>query len=201
MIEISAKKRLGEFSLSAEISDAGFMCLSGRNGSGKTSLFRAITGHLAMDEGFVRVGGTDVTRLPAERKGVVMVTPGSSIPHLEVDSHLRWGASLRGVRLDERRMTETKAALGIDFKGRARTLSLGMRERLSLATALLSSPKLILVDEAFSNLHDREGFIASYRRLTEEARVDVLFSTQTPEDGELADHLYTMTDGKTQRLK
>ena len=79
------------------------------------------------------------------------------------------------------------------------SLSLGMRERVSLATALLASPKAILVDEAFSNIHDREAFIAAYRRLASESAIDVIFTTQEESDGRLADHLYVITEGKTQR--
>ena len=74
---------------------------------------------------------------------------------------------------------------------------MGMKERVALATALLSSPSAILVDEAFSNLHEREGFIAAYRRLTEEAGIDVVFSTQDESEGRLSDHLYLMSEGKT----
>ncbi len=135
-----------------------------------------------------------------EQRGIVIVTPGSSIPHLTVDAHLRWGARLRGAPLDETRVSRVKAELGIDFKGKTRTLSLGMKERVALATALLSSPKAILVDEAFSNLHERNDFIAAYRRLTKEAGIDVIFSSQDAADGSLADHLYTITEGKTEKV-
>ncbi|MDA4121736.1 MAG: ATP-binding cassette domain-containing protein [Thaumarchaeota archaeon] len=201
MIEASIRKKQGDFSLSAELSDGGFICLAGRNGSGKSTLFRVIAGQLKMDEGFVKVGGRDVTRQPVERRGIVMVTPGSSLPHLKVDSHLKWGAAIRGVPLDERVIAGTKAALGIDFGGSVRTLSLGMRERVSLATALLARPKVILVDEAFSNLHDREEFVANYRKLAGEAGVDVMFSTQDEDEGAGADHLYLIKQGVAERAK
>ena len=199
MIEASVKRKLGGFSLSADLNDGGFVCLAGRNGSGKTCFMKAIVGLLPLDEGFVRIGGADVTRLPVERRGMVMVTPGSSIPHLKVDTHLRWGARLRKIPLDERHVSDVKAELGIDYDGRVRTLSLGMRERVSLATALLSSPKAILVDEAFSNLHERDQFIGTYRRLAKESGIDVVFSTQDESEARLADHLYVIADGRTQK--
>ncbi|MDG7028540.1 MAG: ATP-binding cassette domain-containing protein, partial [Nitrososphaerota archaeon] len=59
MIEANVKARLGEFHLSADIRCSGTTCLAGKNGSGKTSLFRALAGFLP-SEGFVRVDGTDV---------------------------------------------------------------------------------------------------------------------------------------------
>jgi molybdate/tungstate transport system ATP-binding protein len=197
MIEASVRSKLGGFTLSAELHDGGFICLSGRNGSGKSCFFRAIAGYLRVDEGYVRVAGREIGRLPVERRGVVLVTPDSSIPHLEVDDHLRWGARLRKIPIEAGRVSKVKAELGIDFGGRVRTLSMGMKERVALATALLSSPSAILVDEAFSNLHEREGFIAAYRKLAAEAGIDVVFSTQDESEGRLSDHLYLMSEGKT----
>jgi ABC-type Fe3+/spermidine/putrescine transport system ATPase subunit len=56
-----------------------------------------------------------------------------------------------------------------------------------------------LVDEAFSNIHDRQAFIAAYRRLATTSGIDVIFSTQEESDASLADHLYVITDGKIER--
>lgn len=199
MIESTVRRKLGLFDLSADLSDGGFICLAGRNGTGKSCFLKAMSGQLRIDEGYVRLGGIDVTHLPVERKGIVMVTPGSAIPHMKVDAHLRWGAKIRRVAIDERRFSSIKSELGIDYGGRVRTLSLGMRERVSLATALLSSPRAIFVDEAFSNLHEKDAFIGTYRKLAAEAKVDVVFSTQDESDARLADHLYVMSGGKTTR--
>ena len=199
MIEASVKRKLGNFSLAADLNDGGFICLCGRNGSGKSCFMKAVSGQLTIDEGYVHVGGVDMTRLPIERRGVVYLTPGSAIPHLRVDSHLRWGARLRKIRLDEGRVSRVKSELGIDYDGRVRTLSMGMRERVSLATALLASPKAILVDEAFSNLHEREAFMGAYRKLAAESGIDVVFSTQDESEARLADHFYVISEGRTQR--
>jgi len=199
MIEAAVQKGYGEFSLDAAISEGGFICLAGRNGSGKTTFLRIVAGLTKPDRGHVKVGGRDVTDLPLERRSVVMVTPGSSIPSMRVDEHLRWGAKLKGVEVGGERLEAVKAALGIDFRGKVGKLSLGMRERVSLATALLSGPAGILVDEGFSNLHEREGFITAYRRLAAEAGIDVVFSTQDESDGKLAEHLYVMDDGRATR--
>ena len=200
MIDAEVKKKLGQFSLAARLGDGGFICLSGNNGSGKSSLMRAVAGFFPLDEGHVRINGKDVTATPRDARGVVMVTPGSLIPHLGVDAHLTWGSRLKNQRIPSERLSAVKADLGINFEGRVSELSLGMRERVSLATAFLSSPKVILVDEAFSNLHERRGFIASYRKLTHDAGIDVVFSTQDPSDGSLAEHFYTIAEGRTEKL-
>jgi len=196
MIEAAAQKRFGQFSLDAALSEGGFICIAGRNGSGKTTFLRIIAGLTKPDEGHVRINGRDVTGMPLDRRGVVMVTPGSSIPSMREDEHLLWGAKLKGVEIGKERLQAVKDALGIDFRGKVGKLSLGMRERVSLATALLSAPAAILVDEAFSNLHEREDFISSYRKLSTDAGIDVAFSTQDDSDGRLAEHLYIMEEGR-----
>jgi molybdate/tungstate transport system ATP-binding protein len=197
MLEASVTKLFGSFSLDAKMADPGFTCLSGRNGSGKTTFMRIMAGLIEPDGGYVRVNGLEVTDLPVERRGVVFVTPASFIPSLQVDAHLRWGAALRGRDIADDELRACKEELGIDIQGVVGKLSLGMRERVSLSTALLSSPAVILVDEAFSNLHERKEFISSYRALCSKAGVDVVFSTQDDSDGELSEHLYLIEDGKT----
>jgi len=199
MIEAAVQKRFGQFLLDAAMSDGGFICVAGRNGSGKTTLLRIVAGLTKPDGGRVKINGRDVTRMPQERRGVVMVTPESCIPSMKEDEHLRWGAKLKGVEISEERLRAVKAALGIDFHGKVGKLSLGMRERVSLATALLSGPAGILVDEAFSNLHEREECIAAYRKLGAEAGIDVVFSSQDESDGRLAEHLYVLEDGRATR--
>ncbi len=199
MIDVDVRKRLGRFSLDVTMKEGGFICLSGKNGSGKTTFVRVVAGLLKPDGGYVRVNGREITGLPIERRGVVMVTPESSIPGLEVDAHIRWGARLKGAEISEEKVAAVKAELGIDFHGKVGKLSLGTRERVTLATALISAPAGILVDEAFSNLHEREDFISSYRKLTSDAAIDVVFSTQDDSDGRLAQHMYSIVDGRATR--
>jgi molybdate/tungstate transport system ATP-binding protein len=197
MIEAAAvRKRFGLFSLDVTMSDGGFICLAGKNGSGKTTLLRILAGLSEPDGGQVRIAGEDVTGMPLDRRRVVMVTPGSFIPNLQVERHLEWGARLRGIEVSGERLRGVKEQLGIDFRGQVGKLSMGMRERVALGTALLSAPSAILVDEAFANLHEKERFVGAYRGLSAESKIDVIFSTQDVADGELAEHLYVMDGGK-----
>jgi molybdate/tungstate transport system ATP-binding protein len=195
MIEAKVRARLGQFQLAAELNTSGVTCLSGKNGSGKTTLLRAIAGFLHVDDGYVKIGGVDVTRLPVENRGVVMVTPSSCFPHMEVDAHVVWGARLRKMRLSQEDVSRVKSELGIDYGGSVRNLSLGMRERVALATALLASPRAILVDDVFTSLHQREDVIASYSRLVTERSIDLIFTCQDEADGRLATQMYRMDNG------
>jgi len=195
MIEANVRVQVGEFRLSAELKGDGMICLAGKNGTGKTTLLRAIAGFLPIAEGYVRVGGTDITESSVEERDVILVTPSTCFPHLGVDSHIMWGARSKGLRPQKEAVLKVKSELGIDYLGTVGNLSRGMRQRVALATALLSSPRAILVDEAFLGLNDREAFVSAFGKLAKQASVDVIFSSQDEADGKLADYLYVLDNG------
>lgn len=200
MIEARVKKKFGTFLLDAEIADEKFICLTGKNGSGKSTLLNIVAGLLRPDEGDVKLNSKLITRLLPEKRNIVLVTPDSHIPHLEVEKHLLWGARVRGAPVSDDYLAQVKRDLGISYKGKLAKLSLGMKERVALATALLSKPELILVDEVFSNIDNRTEFVGAFRDLTNKAGIDTIFTTQYSGDSTLADHLYNLESGKSTKL-
>jgi molybdate/tungstate transport system ATP-binding protein len=199
VIEAAVKKKLGSFTLDANVSDERFICLTGRNGSGKTTLLNLIGGILTPDEGHITLNSKIITNLPIERRHVSIITPDSCIPHLDVDRHMIWGAKNKGLTIEHDYITEIKTGLGIYFDGKVRKLSLGMRERVAIATSLISKPELILVDEALSNIDNRRDFICAFKNFAAKAKIDVIFTTQSPEDSSEADHHYRLESGKSTR--
>ena len=135
-----------------------------------------------------------------EKRHIVLITPESYIPQLEVAKHLVWGAKVKGLAPGTGEVDRVKGALGISYTGRVDELSLGMRERVSLATALLSKPEVILVDEAFANIDDRSAFIQPYRELCAESGTDVLHTTQLKSEAEHSDHHYELNSGTCSRV-
>jgi molybdate/tungstate transport system ATP-binding protein len=200
MIDVRAKKKLGEFLLDAELHDEGFICLTGRNGSGKSTFLNIIAGVIPLDDGSVKLHSNDITNMPMENRGVVLVTPDSYIPHLSVNKHLVWGAKLVGRKLDPSYVEKVKSALGISYGDKLSKLSLGMRERVSLATVLLAKPRLILIDETFSNVDARDVFISEFRKLCSESNLEAIFTTQFQEDSSNADHQYLIEAGKMKKV-
>ncbi len=199
MIDLNIKKRLNQFVLEVVLRDEGFICVWGKNGSGKSTLLSIVSGVLKPDKGYVRVGNEDLTGVPIERRNVVLVTPESYIPQLSVKKHLIWGARARRLTFDENKISEIRQKLGIDYDGRMDSLSLGMREKVSLASALLSAPSLICVDEVFSSIDSKVTFIQAFKELAASSNMDVIYATPNEEDAQWADHEYVLESGKCYR--
>ena len=195
---------LGAFSLDAEFSvpATGVTALSGPSGSGKTSLLRCIAG-LTRLPGRLRVAGEvwqdDRTFLPAHRRpiGVVFQEP-SLLSHLSVRGNLDYGArrsSAKGTSFDG-----VVELLGLaPLLARSTThLSGGERQRVALGRALLSQPRLLLMDEPLSSLDaaSKAEILPYLDRLHRELSIPTLYiSHDAGEIARLADHVLYMRDG------
>jgi urea transport system ATP-binding protein len=128
-------------------------CLLGRNGVGKTSLLRAVTGVHPVSRGRILWNGTDITRLPAyerARLGVAAVPQGRDIfPLLTVQENLETGLSLlpRGQRSVPDSVFELFPILASMRRRRGGDLSGGQQQQLAIARALVIRPKLLVLDE------------------------------------------------------
>jgi len=204
-LEGAFRGRLGAFSLDAEFSvpATGVTALSGPSGSGKTSLLRCIAG-LTRLPGRLRVAGEvwqdDRSFLPAHRRpvGVVFQEP-SLLSHLSVRGNLDYGARRSptgGTSLDD-----VVELLGLaPLLARSTThLSGGERQRVALGRALLSRPKLLLMDEPLSSLDaaSKAEILPYLDRLHRELSIPTLYvSHDAGEIARLADHVLHMREGK-----
>lgn len=176
----------------------------GHNGAGKTTVMRLALGLLRPTRGSVRIFGRDARRDPAgsrQQVGALIERPGF---HLQVDArqNLRVLAQLQGL---PRRAAVAEADRMLELVGlsaaaarKVGTYSLGMRQRLGIAQALLGEPRLLLLDEPTGGL-DPEG-IADLRslllRLTREQGVAVLVSShQLAELDGLCNRIGVLRDG------
>ena len=133
-------------------------CLLGRNGVGKTSLLRAITGAHPVSGGRVLLDGQDITRLgTAERarRGVAIVPQGRDIfPLLTVRENLETGFAVlpRSARRVPDEIYELFPVLPTMLKRRGGDLSGGQQQQLAIARALIMRPRLLLLDEPTEGL-------------------------------------------------
>lgn len=171
----------------------------GNNGSGKTVLMKCICGFLIPDKGTVTVNykriGKDVD-FP-EDVGLIIETPGF-LPNLTGFRNLEILASLRQkIGKSEIRETLLRVGLDPDLKKPVAKYSLGMRQRLGIAQAVMEDPSLLILDEPFNGL-DKQG-VASMHRLIGELKAEkktILLSSHSQRDIDvLCDVVYEMDAG------
>ncbi len=165
----------------------------GNNGSGKTVLMKCICGFMKCDRGKIVVNGRQVGKevdFP-DRLGVIIETPGF-IPNLTGYKNLKILAALKGrIGKSEIRGTLQRVGLDADMKKPVSKYSLGMRQRLGIAQAIMEDPKVLVLDEPFNGL-DRYG-VVEIRALLKDLKADgksILLASHNAQDiEELCDHV------------
>lgn len=204
MIEVSGLcKRFGATRAVDEVSitapSGAVTALLGLNGAGKTTLLRLIADLDRPDAGTVRVSGRDPRResRPTSLLGVHLGADAMS-PRRTTWQHLSWLAALSGT--PSSRVEEVLAEVGLHGRRDARivTLSLGSRQRLAIAAALLTDPAAVILDEPLNGL-DVAGIVwlrALLRRLADEGRSVLVASHVLGEIVCTADELVILERGK-----
>ena len=141
--------------VSFEVNEGEVVSLIGANGAGKTTIMHAINGIIPKAAGSVTLGGEDVTSIPAHKliyKGMAQVPEGRRIfQELTVLENLQMGYYIRKDKAEYQRKLEEMYSyfpiLGQRSSQIAGTLSGGEQQMLAMSRALMSSPKLLLLDE------------------------------------------------------
>ena len=198
-------KRFGERAAVHDVNlkvDAGeIFGLLGPNGAGKTTAIRMLLGLMRPDSGIARIAGHDSWRRhvqAARHFGAVLESPGL-YSWLTARENLRQTARLVGLD-DEREMSRLLAEVGLEGRDRepVRGFSLGMRQRLALAQALLGRPDLLVLDEPTNGLdplgiHDLRELL---RSLAREQNVAIFLSSHLlGEVQDLCDRVAIMSHG------
>ena len=172
----------------------------GRNGSGKTLLFKCISGFILPTHGDVHVIGEQVGKDIdfSGHMGVIIETPGF-IPHYSAYRNLKILADISGGAKKER-IIECIRMVGLDEKEKKpiKKYSLGMRQRLGLAQAIMEDPDILLLDEPLNGL-DNEG-VEEIRKvllsLKEKGKLIILASHSKEDIQILCDTVFRMDHGK-----
>ncbi len=174
----------------------GQICgLLGRNGAGKTTLFKILCGLVKPDSGSIHM-----TSDRAKPVGGIIERPGL-YPYLSAGDNIKIFAGPQGAATDERFINDTllKVGLPLDRKDPVRNFSMGMKQRLGIAIALLNNPEYLILDEPFSGL-DPPGvtsLISLITALAREQHIAILLSSHLM--GELSKcchYLYVLDSGK-----
>jgi iron(III) transport system ATP-binding protein len=173
-------------SVSLGLPAGGIGVLIGPSGCGKTTLLRAIAGLEKADAGRIGLGGEWVSQsgrhVPPESRRIGMVFQDYALfPHLDVSGNIAFGLQNLKPRERSARVAEVLALVGLEQAGHlfAHQLSGGQQQRVALARALAPQPRLLLLDEPFSNLDVelRERLAHELRGILKAAGATALFVT------------------------
>ncbi|MEE3393089.1 MAG: ATP-binding cassette domain-containing protein [Lachnospiraceae bacterium] len=147
--------------VSLKVEKGAIVGLQGRNGSGKTMLMKCICGFVRPQKGRIFVSGQEIfkdTDFPRET-GIIIETPGF-IPYYSGYRNLKILAGISD-RVSREKIEETMRTVGLDpsLKRHIKTYSLGMRQRLGIAQAIMEDPSVLILDEPFNGL-DEDGVTA-----------------------------------------
>jgi molybdate transport system ATP-binding protein len=213
MLRVDVFKQLGEFSIEASFTSEGRVTgLFGASGAGKTSLINMIAGLLKPDRGFIAIDDETLddtakrVHVPPYRRRIGYVFQDARLfPHLDVSQNLDYGRRMNGLARDpasEARITDLLDIGGLKDR-RPGQLSGGERQRVALGRALLSKPRLLLLDEPLGSLDEgRKVEILPYLvRLRDEAGIPMVYvSHDAAELRQLATQIVMLRHGRVTAL-
>jgi ABC-type Fe3+/spermidine/putrescine transport system ATPase subunit len=203
--DYGATRVLKDFSL--EIANGEFIALLGPSGCGKTTILKIIAGLLAPGSGDLCFDGRSVADIPAEKRGAVMVFQKPLLfPYLTVAENIAFGLKMRSESGTEIKRRVAAALDLVQLRGyesrRPRELSGGQEQRVTLARALVTEPRVLLLDEPFSALDEnlRGEMRTLVRDLQQRLRITTVFVTHDQhEAASLADRIALVLGGRLEQ--
>jgi molybdate transport system ATP-binding protein len=209
MLRVDVAKALGAITVEAAFaSEGGVTALFGPSGAGKTSLINMIAGLLKPDRGRIELDGEsldDIARrihVPAHQRRIGYVFQDARLfPHLSVAQNLDYGRRMNGLSFDSSEQARIVQLLDLEglLQRRPGKLSGGEKQRVALGRALLSRPRLLLMDEPLGSLdEERKSDILPYLiRLRDQAGVPMVYvSHDAGEVRRLATQVIRVQGGK-----
>jgi ABC-2 type transport system ATP-binding protein len=176
----------------------------GKNGAGKTVLFKIIAGFIKPSSGKVTVAGKiiGVDRDFPDSLGLIIETPGF-LSQYNAYQNLLYLANINN-KISKEDVKESIRMVGLDPDSNKKVgkFSLGMRQRLGIAQAIMENPNLIILDEPMNGL-DKKG-IEDVKELLLKLKGDgktILMASHYAEDMEICDEVFQMEDGKLGEMK
>ncbi len=204
-VSLKIKKDMILKDINAEFSDGKIHGIIGRNGSGKTMLMKCICGFIKPTEGEITVAGKEIgvdCDFP-ESIGVIIETP-EFIPYYSGFKNLKLLADIRHkITDDDIRRSMELVGLDPKLKKSVKKYSLGMRQRLGLAQAIMENPDLLILDEPMNGLDkDGVGDMRRYLLNLKEQGKTILIASHSAEDIDvLCDTVVEMDKGRMERIR
>jgi putative spermidine/putrescine transport system ATP-binding protein len=209
---LNLTKRFGEVTavnnITLNVGDGEFVCILGPSGCGKSTALRMVGGFEEPTGGDVQIDGASVVDLPPNRRPTAMVFQKYTLwPHMRVFDNIAFGLRLRHIPQQEV-MREVNGALELvglkNYGARYPSqLSGGEQQRVALARALVLKPKILLLDEPFSNLDAllRVRLREELRTIQRNVRITAIFVTHDQEEAlSIADRIAVMNRGQIEQV-
>ena len=190
------------------VNEGEMVSLLGPSGCGKTTILKIIAGLMPPDSGDILVSDHSILDISVEKRGIVMVFQDYLLfPHLTVWDNIGFGLKMAGKKKVDRNkkiheMMELVELTGYE-KHYPRELSGGQKQRVALARALAVEPKVLLLDEPFSNLDARlrENMRSFVRKLQKKLGITTILVTHDKEEAFLlSDKIIVVLDGEIEQI-
>ena len=165
------------------------VCLVGPSGCGKTTMLRMIAGFETPTAGEIRLGGREVSGVPAHRRNIGVTFQNYALfPHMTVEANIAFGLRMRRIGRDETRARVANALSMVRLDGLEERfpsqLSGGQQQRVALARAIVIEPVMLLLDEPLSNLDAklREEMRVEIKEIQSRLKITTVFVTHDQEE-------------------
>jgi spermidine/putrescine ABC transporter ATP-binding subunit len=190
--------------VSLTFADGEFFGLLGPSGSGKTTLLRTVAGFVEPDNGDIRFDGRPVRDVAVHRREIGMVFQNYALfPHMSVFDNIAFGLSVRHLSTAEIKARVTEMLGLVRLAGfeqrRPRQLSGGQQQRVGLARALVTRPRVLLLDEPLGALDKRlrQQMQIELRQIQREVGITTIFVTHDQEEAlTLSDRIAIFNEGR-----
>lgn len=198
------EKERGVKNISFQLEKGELVSFLGPSGCGKTTLLNLIGGFVKNDSGSIYLEDKDITEYPPEKREIVTVFQNYALfPHMNVVENVKYGLKYRGYNKEEqiKLAKEYLKIVGLEGyeKNSVGELSGGQQQRVALARALVLQPKILLLDEPFSNL-DAKLKIAmreEIKELQKRLGISMIFVTHDQEEAlSISDRIVVMSNGE-----
>jgi iron(III) transport system ATP-binding protein len=193
-----------------EVEDGEIVCSLGESGSGKSTILRIISGLEKSSKGTVIINDSihqnkNIFVLPEKRNIGMVFQDYALFPHMSVEKNILFGMKIKDKKEKKKKLFQISKMVGIEklLKRSPHNLSGGQQQRVAFARALASDPKVILLDEPFSNLDTnlKQNIRRDLKDIIKKSNIPTILVSHDKNDAyDLADKIVILKNGEIEQI-